>query len=248
MSSDGPPTTKPDARRRRRRQHRPRGGTRETRGPCIPRRAAGPPLAPTPPGTSRDTRARRSRRLPARTARTQMAASVPIESPVPDRDLPIPSASATTKAVTGAAPVTSRADQRGPRSAAIPCNLATHAALARAAPPLACVGRMLRAPPQLGGALMHDVPDPPLEHVDLASLVALLSTTWFAAGLSPEAQLSSGPPRPALPGAGRHDAPRRGRGGPRARHRPPRPRVGAHPRAGAGPGHHPDGRARRHLC
>ena len=37
---------------------------------------------------------------------------------------------------------------------------------------------------------MHDVPDPPLEHVDLASLVALLSTTWFAAGLSPEAQLS----------------------------------------------------------
>lgn len=29
-------------------------------------------------------------------------------------------------------------------------------------------------------------------YVDLASLVALLNTTWFAAGLSPEAQLSLG--------------------------------------------------------
>ena len=37
---------------------------------------------------------------------------------------------------------------------------------------------------------MHDAPDTPAEPADLASLVALLSTTWFAAGLSPEDQLS----------------------------------------------------------
>jgi hypothetical protein len=37
---------------------------------------------------------------------------------------------------------------------------------------------------------MHDAPDTPAEPADLATLVALLSTTWFAAGLSPEAQLS----------------------------------------------------------
>lgn len=37
---------------------------------------------------------------------------------------------------------------------------------------------------------MRDAPDPPSEGADLSSLVALLSTTWFAAGLSPEALLS----------------------------------------------------------
>jgi CRP-like cAMP-binding protein len=37
---------------------------------------------------------------------------------------------------------------------------------------------------------MREAPDPSLGPADLASLVALLSTCWFAAGLSPEAQLS----------------------------------------------------------
>jgi len=37
---------------------------------------------------------------------------------------------------------------------------------------------------------MRDAPDTPVEPADLASLVALLSTTWFAAGLSPDDQLS----------------------------------------------------------
>ncbi len=37
---------------------------------------------------------------------------------------------------------------------------------------------------------MRDAPDPPSEESELSALVALLGTTWFAAGLSPEALLS----------------------------------------------------------
>ena len=54
--------------------------------------------------------------------------------------------------------------------------------------PISRAGR--GSPPRPGGAAMRDAPDTVAEPADLASLVALLSTTWFAAGLSPEAQLS----------------------------------------------------------
>ena len=37
---------------------------------------------------------------------------------------------------------------------------------------------------------MRDAPDPPSEESELSALVALLGTTWFAAGLSPAALLS----------------------------------------------------------
>ncbi|MGO9180613.1 MAG: hypothetical protein ACLQBX_20010 [Candidatus Limnocylindrales bacterium] len=60
---------------------------------------------------------------------------------------------------------------------------------------------------------MHDAPDTPAEPADLASLVALLSTTWFAAGFSPEAQLSLARLARRYQVPAGTDAPRRGRGG-----------------------------------